>query len=113
MKKTEIIVFTKLNNIEENNKFLAIKDDKLIKYIDLENNKMIIDLENNIIVRENSDYLFNIDFNSDKITITMKNLNKILEKDIKTMIISKSKKKFLVRYLLSDEKIINEYYVKF
>ena len=113
MKKTTIKVCTKLNNIEENNEFLAIKDQNIIKYIDLENNKMTIDIKNNLIIRENSDYLFNMDFNNNKILITVKKLNKTLEKEIKTIIISKSSNKYLVRYLLTDENIINEYYVKF
>ena len=113
MKETNIKVYSNLNNIEENNEFLAIKDDKVIKYIDLENNKMIIDMENNIITRENIDYLFNIDFNINKIIITMKKLNKKFEKDIKTLVVSLTDSKYLVRYLLTDEDIINEYYVKF
>ena len=113
MKRTKISVYSKLNNIEENNDFLAIKDDFVIKYIDLENNKMIIDLKNNIITRENRDYLFNLDFNNNKILITMKKLNKCMEKDIKTMVISLTNSKYLVRYLLTDDNIVNEYYVKF
>lgn len=112
MKKTMVKVYSKLNNIEENNEFLAIIDDKLIKYIDLENNKMIIDKENNIIIRENIDYLFNMDFYNNKITITMKKLGKDFVKDIKTMDISNTSKIYSVKYLLIDENIINEYYVK-
>lgn len=113
MKRTKINVFTKLNNIEENNEFLAIKSDNLIKYIDLENNKMIIDIKNNVIIRENDDYLFNMDFSNNKIIIKMKKLDKEFEKNIKTLVISSSSRKYLVRYLLMDENIINEYYVKF
>ena len=113
MEKRKIRVYTKLDNVEENNEFLAIKDDNLIKYIDLENNTMIINMEDNVIIRENNDYLYNIDFNSNEITITMKRLNKIFKKDIKTIVISKSLTKYLVRYMLIDENIINEYYVKF
>ncbi len=113
MKKTNIRVYSNLNNIEENNEFLAIKSSNLIKYIDLENNKMTIDIKNNLIIRENIDYLFQMDFNNNKIMITVKNLNKILEKDINTVVISKTVNKFLVRYQLIDEQIINEYYVKF
>ena len=113
MKRTKIRVYTKLNDIEENNEFYAIKDEQILKYIDLENNKMTIDMENKIIVRENSDYLFNIDFNLNKITITMKKLHKTFIKDIKTVVITKSLTEFLVRYLLIDENTINEYYVKF
>ena len=113
MKRTKINVYTKLNNIEENNEFFALKDDQFIKYIDLENNKMSIDMENNIIIRENNDYLYNLDFNFNKITITIKKLHKTFIKHIKTMVINKSSCKYLVRYLLVDENVINEYYVKF
>ena len=113
MKKTKIIVYSNLNNVEENNEFLAIKDDNVIKYIDLENNKMIIDMNNNEIIRENTDYLFNMKFNDNKIFIKMKKVNKNFIKVIKTMEILSTDKSYLVRYLLVDENIINEYYVKF
>ena len=113
MKETKINVYSKLNNIEENTEFLAIMDDKIIKYIDLEDNKMIIDMENNIITRENIDYLFNLDFVNDKITITIKKINKTMIKSIKTLVIKRTNKEYLARYLLTDENIINEYYVKF
>lgn len=113
MKKVNIHVYSKLNNIEENNDFLAVNDSNYIKYLDLENNKMIIDMKNNIITRENIDYLFNMRFNDNKIDILVKKLNKNIEKDIKTLIVSKRKNDYLVRYLLTDENIINEYYVKF
>ena len=43
MKKTNISVYSKLNNIEKNNVFLAIMDDKLIKYIDVFNISTIYD----------------------------------------------------------------------
>ena len=113
MKETKIKVCTSLNNIEENNEFLAVINEFLIKYIDLENNKMTIDMKNNIIIRENRDYLFTMDFNYSKISILMKKLNKEFVKDIKTIVISRTSSKYLVRYLLVDENIINEYYVKF
>ena len=113
MKRTKITVLTKLDNVEENSDFLAIKDNNLIKYIDLENNKMIIDMENDIIIRENRDYLFNIDFVNNTITILVKKMDKTFTKDIKTLLISKTNNKYLVRYLLKDEMLINEYYVKF
>jgi len=113
MEKIEIKVYSKLNNIEENNEFLAIKDNNVIKYNDLENNKMIIDTKNNIIERENSDYLFKIKLNDNEIEITMRKLNKKFIKKIKTLSISLTKKRYLVRYFLEDENIINEYYVNF
>ena len=113
MKKTKIKVYSNLNNIEENNDFLAIKGKNVIKYIDIENNKMTIDVKNNIITRENIDYLFNLDFNNNKIIIKMKKLNKIFEKEIETLVISLSDSEYLIRYLLKDDNVINEYYVKF
>lgn len=113
MENIKIKVYSKLNNIEENNEFNAIKDNNVIKYIDLENNKMIIDMENNIIERENIDYHFKLDFNNSIINIIIKKLHKQIDKSIKILAVSKSSKKYLVRYLLSDDNIINEYYVNF
>lgn len=113
MEKVLINVYSNLNNIEENNSFLAIKNDNLIEYIDLENNKMMIDIKNNIIIRENSDYIFKIMFNSNEIDIEIKKMHKIMKKSIKTLSVSLTKKYYSVKYLLTDENVINEYYVKF
>ena len=81
--------------------------------ISVYSNKMIIDMENNIINRENSDYVFDIDLINNKIIISMKKLDKKFEKSIKTLDITRSNKMYSVKYLLLDENIINEYYVKF
>lgn len=113
MEKVSIKVYSNLNNIEENNEFLAIKDENVIKYTDLENNKMIIDMKNNVIERENNDYLFKIKLNENVIEIMMKKLNKVFLKEINTLLISLTGKRYLVRYQLSDDNIINEYYVNF
>lgn len=113
MKKVKIRIYSFLNNIEENNEFLAIKNDNVIKYIDFCNNKIEIDLNNNVIKRENNDYLFTLKFNDNIIEIFAKKLKKTFYKDIKTIVCDSSKSKFLVRYLLIDENIVNEYYVKF
>ena len=113
MKRTQITIYTKFGKIEECNKFYAIKNEDVIKYIDLENNKMIIDMQNNTLLRENSDYIFNLDFDKEIIFIEMKKLRKKIEKSIKTLKIEKNKKSFLIRYKLIDEREINEYYVKF
>ena len=113
MGRRKINVYTKLNNQEESNEMFAIISNDVIKYIDLENNKMIIDMLNNIMIRENSDYLYTIDFNKNNIDIYMKKLRKHLDKDIKTLIIEKTRKHYLVRYLLSDDNVYNEYYVNF
>ena len=113
MRNIVIKVYSKLNNIEENNEFLAIKKDNVIEYIDLENNKMIVDIEKDIIERENRDYLFKMDFKNNAISIEIKKIHKKMVKNIKTLSISKEKKRYSVRYLLTDENIINEYYVNF
>lgn len=113
MKKVKIKIYSFLNNIEENNEFLAIKSDNLIKYIDFSNNKVTVDLTNNIIEKENDDYHFILKFNDNIIEIHAKKLKKIFYKEIKTIVCNSSKSKFLVRYLLIDENIVNEYYVKF
>lgn len=113
MERKKINVYTKLDNIEENYEIVAIKKDNVIKYIDLSNNIMIIDIINDIIKRENNDYEFIIDFKSNTIEIILKRLKKSFVKSIKTICIEKTKKSYLVRYKIIDESIINEYYVKF
>ena len=113
MKKVNIKIYSFLNNIEENNEFLAIKDDNVIKYIDFSNKKMKIDMENNIIEKDNEDYLITLKFNENIIEIFSKKLKKTFYKEIETITCEYSKTKFLIRYSLIDENIINEYYVKF
>ena len=113
MKEIKIKIYSFLNNIEENNEFLAIKDDNVIKYIDFSNNKMEIDLKKNIITKDNSDYLFTMKFNENIIEIYAKKLQKIFYKEIETLSCSLSKKRYFVKYLLKDDNIINEYYVNF
>lgn len=113
MENKKIKVYNKLNNIEETREFLAIKNDNIIKYIDLENNKMIVNMDEDIIERENKDYCFVMDFKNEMITIEIKKLHKKMVKSIKTMNISKEKRKYYIKYLLTDENIINEYYVNF
>ena len=113
MKKTKIKVYTKFDNKEETDDFFAIKDNDVIKYIDLENNKMMIDMKNNIIVKENEDYLFNINFLDNIIDIEIKKLKKYFKKEMKTLLLEKTNNSFLVRYLLTDENIYNEYYVTY
>ena len=113
MKEIKIKVYSKLDNIEENNEFLAIKNDNVIKYIDFSNNKFTVNIEKNIIEKENTDYLFTLKFNDNIIEIYAKKLDKLFYKEIKTLMCSSSKKRYFVKYLLIDENIINEYYVNF
>lgn len=113
MEKINIQVYTNLNNLEETNDLLAIKDNDVIKYIDLENNKVIVDMKNDIMIRENIDYHFTIDFNANNIIIKLKSLNKCFDKKIKTIWIKKSKNSYNVKYVLVDDDLINEYHIKF
>ena len=64
MEKINIRLYTNFNNLEETNDLLAIKDNDVIKYNDLEDNKVIVDMANNVMIRENNDYYFTIDFNN-------------------------------------------------
>ena len=113
MAKINIDVYTNLNNVEKSESFLAIKNNDVIKYIDFENNKMIVDMKNNIIIRENRDYLYTMNFNENIITIYIKKLKKSLYKNIKVLSMEYTNKRYFVKYFLSDEKIINEYYVNY
>ena len=113
MEKKEIKVYTNFNGIEKNETFLAIKDEFVIKYTDLENNKMVIDTSNDIIRKENQDYLIEIYLQDNIIDITIKKFRRKINKGIKTLLIEKKKKSYLIRYQLLDEKEINEYYVNF
>ena len=88
MKKIKIKVYSKLNNIEENNEFFAIKNDNVIKYIDFSNNKIIVNMQENIIEKENEDYFFTLKFNDNIIEIYAKKLDKTFYKDIETLICS-------------------------
>ena len=111
MKKTNVKVYTEFDSKYESNSFFAIKDNDVIKYIDLENNKIIVDMKNNTIIKENNDYLFNIDFINKRIDIKIKKLMKFFTKEIKLIKLEKTNKSFLVRYLLIDDNIYNEYYI--
>ena len=111
--KLKIKIYSELDNVIENEEYFAIKNDNVIKYIDLVNNKMNIDIENDLIIRENNDYLFNIDFRNDTISIFMKHLKKEFTKEIETIKLIKTKNSFEVKYNLIDENIINEFYVKY
>ena len=113
MERKEIRVYTKMNNMETNDIFVAIKNENVIKYIDLDNNIMKIDYQNDSITRENKDYIFNIKLNENVIEIFVKKLRLKLNKDIETLLVKKAKKSYMVRYKLIDENEINEYYVNF
>lgn len=113
MEKINIHLYTKLDNLEESTDLLAIKDNDVIKYNDLENNRIILDMKNNIMIRENSDYHFTLDFNANNIIIKLKSLNKFFDKKINTLWIESKKRSYSVKYCLVDENIINEYHIKF
>lgn len=113
MEKIKLTVYANLNGKEEIDEIFAIKDNSVIKYIDLTNNKIAIDIDNNIMTRENSDYLFTFKFNENNIIVKLKSHNQEFDKEIKTLLIKKTKKSYIIRYLLIDENIINEYQLNF
>ena len=113
MEKIKIQLYTNFNHKEETEEFLAIKEDDVIKYIDLENNKMTVDIRNNIIIKENSDYHFTMDFNTNNIIIKLKKHNRVFDKPIETLFKETKKETYRVVYKLLDENIINEYHMKF
>lgn len=113
MGRREISVYTKLDKSEENYKIMAIIYKDVIKYIDLANNKMIIDMDSDIITRENMEYKFEIDLKNSNINIYAKKLKKEFSKKIETLLIDKNNKEYLIRYRLIDDDMINEYFVKF
>lgn len=109
----KINVYSEMDEKIENEEYLAIKKNNVIKYIDLAENKMTVDMDNDIIIRENNDYLFTIDFNNNIISINAKKLKLDFTKDIVTIKKNKTSRSYLVRYQLVDDNIINEYYVKY
>lgn len=113
MERKKINIYTKLDNNEENYEIIAIKNNNVIKYIDLSNNIMVLDMNFDILKRENNDYCFTINFKKNEISIFSKKLKKEFIKSIKTLTLTKNKKSYLVRYIIDEEEIINEYYVKF
>ncbi len=111
--KLKIKIYSELDNLIENEEYFAIKNNNVIKYIDLANNKMSIDIENDLIIRENNDYIFNIDFKNKNINIFMKHLKKEFNKEIETIRLIKTNNSFEVKYRLIDEDIINNFYIKY
>ena len=109
----KINVYSELNQIIENEQYFAIKTNNVIKYIDLTDNKMNIDMDNDIIKRENNDYIFILNFKNNLINIIMKHPEKEFIKEIKTIKLEKRHNSYLVRYKLIDENIINKYYIKY
>ena len=111
--KLKVNVYSEFNEKKEIEEYLAIKTDNVIKYIDFADNIMIIDMENDIIKRENKDYIFIMDFNNNVIDINSKHLKKSFTKEIKKIKLEKTAKSYLIRYQLLDENIINELYLKY
>ena len=113
MGRKEINVCTNLDKKCENYKIMAIMYQDVIKYIDLVNNKMTINMQDDIITRENQEYKFDLNFKNNNILIYAKKLKREFVKDIETLLIEKSNRHYLVRYRLIDDDIDNEYFLNF
>ena len=112
MSKRRINIYTNMDKIINNNNFDAIVFNNVIKYIDLVNNKFVIDCNNDILIKENNDTIVKIDFNKNIISILLKQYNKEFYKNINTILINKDNNVYYVKYKLIDENIINEYRIE-
>lgn len=112
MAKKKINVYTNMNNHMDNFSINAIIDNNVIKYIDSDYNKFVINLKNNILIKENKDFVIEIDFMNNLIKILMKEYKMEFEKEIRTLELSYHNNIYYVKYKLIDENIINEYELK-
>ena len=113
MAKIDINVYTNMNDLQESINIKAIIINKVIKYNDLVNNKFVVDCNNNILIKENSETIVKIDFNKNIISIMLKEYNKEFFKEIKTETIINNNNIYYVKYKLIDENTINEYKIEF
>lgn len=113
MAKKEIKVTTFMNNYKESNRFKAIVLNNVIKYIDFVNNKFVVDLEKDLLIKENDDSFIKIDFSKNNISIFIKEYNKEFIKEIETITINKNDSIYYVKYHLIDENVVNEYQIEF
>lgn len=74
---------------------------KFIKYKEDQNTINIVDIENQIYIRENNEFMFKIDFNSNKFSYTLKENNINIEDKIECAFI-KNADKFILKYKLDD-----------
>ena len=112
MSKNRINIYTNMDKIINNNNFDAIVSCNVIKYIDLVNNKFVVDCNNDILFKENNDTIVKIDFNKNIMSILLKEYNKEFYKDIETLLINKDNNIYYVKYKLIDENVINEYRIE-
>ena len=112
MSKIRINVYTNMDNKKENVLINAIKDNNVIKYIDSDYNKYVVNIEGNILIKENKDFFITIDFPNNLIKILMKEYNKEFKKEIETIELNYNNNNYFVKYKLIDEKVINEYKIK-
>lgn len=113
MAKKDIKVYTNMDNFKETNIFSAIVLDNVIKYIDLVNNKFVVNYIENILIKENDESIIKLDFNKNIISIFLKEYNKEFIKYIKTISSNFDNNIYYVKYKLIDENVINEYQIEF
>lgn len=113
MAKKDIKVYTNMDNFKETNIFSAIVLDNVIKYIDLVNNKFVVDFKENILIKENDESIIKLDFNKNIISIFLKEYDKGFIKHIKTISSNFDNNIYYVKYKLIDENVINEYQIEF
>ena len=113
MTKKIVNVYTNMDDKIDNIVIDAIVENKVIKYLDREHNKIIVDCDNNILIKENNEYIIKIDFLKNIISVLLKDYNKEFVKEIKTLMINSDNNIYYVKYKLIDENLINEYKIEF
>lgn len=112
MSKRMIKVIQNLNKNLETFTNSAIVANNVIKYIDFVNNKFVLDLKCDLLIKENNEYKITINFKMNEITILLKANKQEFVKMIETLSINKSDLLYKVKYKLIDEDIINEYQIE-
>lgn len=114
MKKVKLNIKLKNKDIQEEKSLIAVIDNNQIKYIENKDivTEMELDLENDILIRNNKDYTITYKFILDEITINkvlVKELNRGLDLKIKTNKLKKDNNSYKVEYEILDSNEIIEY----
>ena len=105
MKKFNIKVNIESTETNTSYNAVAIIEEDMIKYIEIDNTNVILDIKNNILNRENEKIKMKLEFNIEEITINeiyLKDLNSTISIMVKTKEIIKRDKFYKVEYEIID-----------
>lgn len=86
--------------INDKNKVCEYKENDYLKYED-DNSSNYIDLKNNIYIRENSDFIFKIDFKNKLMFYTLKEKEMTFESQVECSI--KKDNEIILKYKIDEE----------